>query len=790
MITFVENTFFIDLRESSYWFELTPKGHLRHLYYGKRLPLQDPTPLRQKYTQELSGLLLDEEEPTYCLDYQLLEYSSFGKGDLRESPVELEFSGGRFNVDLRYAGHALFSAEHLVSTSYADEIDLTLDWQSGGLPLPDLEGSETLVIRLTDSLRGVDLDLVYVVYAEFDILLRTTRIRNSGSQSFRVLKQMSVMLDLPNRAFSHLTLHGLWGKEAQATIQRLQTGTYTNSSQAGTSSNQHNPGLMLLAGDESNDAYGLNIIYSGNHYTSVSLHPLNLCRIQQGINPARFKKTLRVGEQLLAPLSVLTFSAAGSNGVSQRFHDFINDRLMPSSVRRKTRPIVYNNWEATFFDFTEKKLLSLAKKAKALGAEVFMLDDGWFGQRDDDRRSLGDYKVNQKKFPRGLLPFYEKIRELGLEAGIWVEPEMVSRDSDLFRSHPEYVLAESDRDPALGRHQLVLDLCNPAVRDYIVDSLTALFDALPISYVKWDMNRNLSDVSSHVLKNQEDVYHRYVLGLYDVLRRVFVPRPHLMLEMCSSGGNRFDLGMLAFAGLIWSSDDTDPIERLKIQAGLSHFYPLSAISNHVSSSPHQATFRTTPLSTRFNVASFGVLGYELDLDLLSPLEIKEIKEQIAFYKKWRETFQFGRFTRQQTLKKNKVIWQTIRQDGGVVGLFQTLSEALESFDKLQIVGLKPERMYRLQTKPQRLFLERFGELVKHALPIKLNPRGFAFSQLNKRYSLEDAVEDYEASGSMLESGIFLNNQFMGSHYNEQVRMLGDFGSSLYTIDALVKEETI
>jgi len=781
MIEIRDKTFYLQMRRSSYWFELTEHGHLRHLHYGPLLPIQDPTPLRLKYTQELSGLLIDPEDRLYSLDHLLLEYSSFGKGDFRESPLEIEWPDGRFNVDLSYAGYRHYRNSEPVSEEGDIPGDLSIDFLSLGLPAPDQEGAETLLIRLVDEFSLIAVDLIYLVYSDFDVIVRTTRVVNLGTEPFRILKQMSFMLDLPNRAFSHLTLHGLWGKEAHVSVAPLTVGTFSSGAETGTSSNQHNPGLMLLAGDESGYAYGLNIIYSGNHYTSVSLNSMNLCRVQQGLHPSRFKKTLSAGESFTVPLCIATFSDNFDNGVSQNFHDFINARLMPFAFREKPRPIVYNNWEATFFDFTEKKLLSLAKRAKSLGCELFMLDDGWFGSRDDDKRSLGDYHVNKKKFPRGLAPFYDKITGLGLEAGIWVEPEMISEDSDLYRAHPEYVLAEPGRTPATGRHQLVLDLCNPEVRDYLVKSLSELFDALPITYVKWDMNRNLSDVYSRVLGSQEDVYHQYVLGLYDVLRRVFTPRPHLMLEMCSSGGNRFDLGMLSFASLIWSSDDTDPIERLKIQEGLSYFYPPSAISNHVSSSPHQATFRTTPLSTRFNVASFGVLGYELDLDLLGPLEIKEIRDQIEFYKAHRELFQFGRFSRQKAVKKNKVIWQTVRDDRAVIGLFQTLGMALEPFDRLSVTGLEPDRFYVIETKPQRLFLERFGELIKHALPVKINPRGFAFAQLNKRYSLQDAVERYEASGKMLQHGILLKNQFLGSYYNEEVRMLGDFGSSLYTV---------
>lgn len=781
MIHIQDNTFYLQMRSTSYWFEVTKYGHLRHLHYGALLPIQDVAPVRLKHVQELgSSIVIDAAEPTYCLDYECLEYSSFGRGDFRESPVEVVFPDGRFNLDLTYADHALYQGDD----RDAKRADLYVDFAATGLPIPDPEGSETLVIRLHDQTRHVAVDLIYVVYAAHDIVLRTTRMVNLGAESVRLTKLMSMSLDLPNRAFRHVTLHGGWAKEAHAQEVPLAIGTYVNQAQTGTSSNQHNPGLMLVAQDGSGLAYGLNFIYSGNHYTSVSRSPMDLCRLQQGLPPHRFAKTLEPASSFVAPLSVLTCSDDGKNGVSAHFHDFINDKVMPPAVRHVVRPICYNNWEATFFHYDEKKLQGLAERAAKLGCEVFVLDDGWFGARDDDTKALGDYTVNPKKFKNGLEPFFRKIEALGLRAGIWVEPEMISEDSDLYRAHPEYVLADPAITPTTGRHQLVLDLANPAVRDYLVSSLGDLFDALPVTYVKWDMNRQLSDVYSRVLASQEAVYHDYVLGLYDVLRRVFTPRPHLMLEMCSSGGNRFDLGMLSFAACIWSSDDTDPIERLAIQGGLSQFYPLSALSNHVSGSPHQSTIRRTPLSTRFNVSAFGVLGYELNLKHLSGLEMKEISEQIAFYKEHRLRCQFGRFRRLPVTKANKVVWQVGDATTTLLGWFQMQAEAVEPFDRLIVAGLEPLATYRLSTKPQRLFLDRFGELIKHALPVDLNPSGVAFAKLAKHHALQDAVEVYEGSGAMFANGIYLNNQFMGSHYNAQVRMLGDFGSSLYLIERI------
>jgi len=427
--------------------------------------------------------------------------------------------------------------------------------------------------------------------------------------------------------------------------------------------------------------------------------------------------------------------------------------------------------------------MRLAKRAKRLGVELFVLDDGWFGKRNSDNAGLGDYTVNRKKLPGGLPKFAQKINRLGMQFGLWFEPEMVNPDSDLFRAHPEYAVRIPGREPSQGRNQLVLDLCNPKVRDYIVESVRGILTEAEISYVKWDMNRHMSDMYSPCLSNQGEFFHRCMIGLYDILNRIFGDQPQILLESCSSGGNRFDLGMLCFSPQIWASDDTDPVERLEIQKGLSYLYPLSTIGAHVSSAPHQQTLRPTPLSTRFNVASFGCLGYELDLKYLSRMEKREIREQITFYKTHRKTMQFGRFYRLDAQKANKQHWQTVAKDGqvSVAGFYQTQSTAGEGFDYLLLTGLDAKSRYTVRTRPQPLYVKRFGGLINHILPFHIHPDGFLVNLLNKFYTLTDCVEEYEGYGDLLLSGVKLNNQFIGSYYNAQTRLLGDFGSSLYVI---------
>ena len=469
--------------------------------------------------------------------------------------------------------------------------------------------------------------------------------------------------------------------------------------------------------------------------------------------------------------------------MSAHFHDFINRHIVRGAWQDRERPVLLNNWEAHFFQFTRGKLLRLARGARKLGAELFVLDDGWFGARNNDAAGLGDYTVNKKKLPRGMAHFSRQIHALGLKFGLWFEPEMVNRDSALFRAHPEYALTTPGKPPTLGRNQLVLDLCNPAVRDYIVAHVGRTLDEAEIDYVKWDMNRHISDARSPLLSNQGEFYHRYILGLYDVLGRIFGPRAHILLESCSSGGNRFDLGMLCFSPQIWCSDDTDPIERLTIQQGLSYLYPLSTMGAHVSAAPHQQTLRDTPLSTRFNVAAFGCLGYELDLKYLTPVEKREIRDQIAFYRAHRRTLQYGRFYRAATGKRQQTVWQCVdaESSAAVAGFFQGQTPAASGNDTLPLKGLLPEARYTVRTKPQRLFLKRFGGLIKHVLPVALHPNGFFMRMANRLFALDGCVESYTGSGMQLMQGVRLNTPFIGTGYNARVRMLGDFGSSLYTI---------
>lgn len=773
MIEEKDGLFRLTTNETSYWFRVTAFGHLEHIHYGARLHDQDPEGLVLKRTAMLgSSVIYDPSEPTYCLDSICLEWSGIGRGDYRQSPAELKMPDGSFACDFVYRSHRIIKG--------------TVSMDTLPSAYSDTDDCETLELTLEDESNSVTLVLYYTVFEQTNVITRRAVLKNNNEKPLVIRRLMSMMVDLPNKSFQLVTFDGGWIKEAHRHERPIAYGLYVNSSTTGASSNRHNPGFLLAeqsATETHGGVYGFNLIYSGNHYGAVELSNHDLVRVQLGINPHCFEWTLNQGEQFETPEAVMTYSGGGFNGLRAHFHDFVNNHIVCGDWKDKERPVLINNWEAHFFKFNQSKLLRLARRAKRLGIELFVLDDGWFGARNDDFAGLGDYGVNKKKLPQGMPRFADKIRKTGMTFGLWFEPEMVNENSDLFRAHPEYAVRTPGKTPALGRNQLVLDLCNPDVRDYIVESVGRILDEANISYVKWDMNRHISDAFSPLLANQGEFFHRYILGLYDVLARIFRPRPHILLESCSSGGNRFDLGMLCFSPQVWASDDTDPIERLKIQGGLSCLYPLSTMGAHVSEAPHQQTLRRTPLTSRFNAACFGCLGYEMDLIYLTRVERKEIKEQITFYKTHRRTFQYGRFARLPAHKSNKVHWQCTSDDGSeaIAGFFQTQATASEGGDFLPLTGLDPDARYTVSTRPQSLFIKRFGGLVKHILPVSLNPDGIVLRTVGRFYRLTDCVERYEAYGDMLNAGIRLNNQFVGSYYNEQTRLLGDFGSNLYVV---------
>lgn len=756
MIEIFENKIHLKNDVFSYAIAISDLGHLHHLYFGSPILSSDCEALIESHFVSYgSSIVLGQD---YSLDQIAQEISFKGKGDFRESSYEVVGSNNEFVSHLR------------VSKTYLNEL---IEFPKDFFYPRTNEQVEQLVIEMIDDYHPVLIKLFYTLYPT--VLVRHISITNHSNESLYIKKLMSAQFDVITQHCETITLNGTWGKEAQIKHDIVTSGSLVHQSLTGATSSLTNSGLMVKTDQM---VYGLNLIYSGNHYNSVSKHYDGSARIMMGINPSQFSVELLVHDTFESPCCVLTCSQEVYR-VSNQFHNFIKDYLLVPAPFEK--PVTYNHWEGTFFDYNHSKLLKFASKAKDCDMDLFVIDDGWFGHRDQDNNSLGDYFENSKKFPYGLSNTLDKIRSLGLKVGLWVEPEMISEDSELFRTRPHFAVGDPNHTRAKGRNQLVLDLCQKEVQDFIIKEVTRVIDQYGVDYIKWDMNRHHSDQFSIALENQYLFDVTYQKGLVRVLREIFNPRPHVFLEMCSSGGNRFDLGMLCVAQQIWTSDNTDAMDRLKIQEGTSMFYPLTCISNHVSGKVNAQTLRQNPLSTRFNVACFGALGYELDLSICSKVELDEIKEQIQFYKAHKDIILNGEFRVMHHPHTNRVCWQVIDKNQGIVGLFGLMNQALSEKELLVVKDLKQETKYKVLAKSQKLNLERFGELLKHVTNLPIHPYGSIMNTVSHYKSMDDGPFEKIASGALLEAGLPLNPVYLGTGYHDKIRIWGDFGSTLYTI---------
>ena len=748
MIECKDGLFHLTNRSLSCLLRVGRYGLLEQVHFGAPIRTEDAEAMAgQPGLGWGSSLLLNDKDTGSCPDAMALAWSGSGRGDFRESPLEMN----GMSTDFTYVNHKVLEQAPVMCS---------------GLPQTHGEG-ETLEITMEQP--GARLKLYFTLYET--AMTRFAVLENTGEAPIRLQKLMSYSMDLYG-TYTMTTFNGSWIAEMQRCDTAVGAARVVNESATGASSNQHNPGFLLSEEETTEDAgrvYGFNLIYSGNHYASARRSQQGFTRVMQGINPANFSKELKPGETFETPEAVLCYSGAGFGGLSMRMHKFVMDHVVPAYWRNKERPILYNSWEGCMFDFNQSRLMDLAHRAQKLGCELFVLDDGWFGARNNDLAGLGDYNVNLKKLPQGLSGLANKINKLGMEFGLWFEPESVNEDSDLYRAHPDWAL--TDAFPTIyGRHQLLLDLTKQEVRDYIVENVSHVLDSANITYVKWDMNRHSVAVGAKA--------HDYILGLYDVLRRIFEPRPQILLESCSSGGNRFDLGILCFGPQVWCSDNTDPISRLEIQGNLSYLYPQSTFGAHVSAAPHAQTLRNTPLTTRGNVSFFGCLGYELDLKHLVDVEVQEIKHQIELYKTYRGLFQFGTFRR---LKNG---WQVTQDGVTAAGVFHKLVDAAPGYEQLRLKGLDTGKVYHLRTRAQKIRVGQFAHLMKHVVPVNLNPDGAVLRTADKHYGLEDGAEGYRVSGSALNSGILLQPLFRGTGYDKNQRTQGDYGSNLYIIEEI------
>lgn len=780
LITFNNGVFHLNTQNTSYLARIFPTGHLENLYYGKRIKeTNDYTPLHEKFGIGYgNSVLYSKDDPTFTLDNICLEYSNNGNGDYRHSPIEVKMGDGSFSTDFLYHSHRIYDGIHKLD------------------PLPcaggDLTKVKTLEIDLIDEVSDLTLTLIYTVFYECDTFVRKVRLSNGSKESVFIKKLLSMQADLPHSDYTLLTFDGTWIRERHKHEKRLLPGLYVNDSTTGSSSNRHNP-LMILkknnATEFTGDCLAVNLIYSGNHYGAVEVSPFQKTRVMIGINPYLFEWRLNPGEAFTTPEAVLTFSVNGLNGVSGNLHRFIQNHIVRGPWSKRERPILINNWEATYFDFNQNKILSLAREAAKLGMELFVLDDGWFGNRNNDRSSLGDWIVNAKKLPGGLKALADSINEMGMMFGLWFEPEMINEDSRLYQEHPDWAVKIPGRRASQGRNQLVIDLTRQEVRDYLVATISDILASANIEYVKWDMNRHLSDYYSPSLaEKQGEFAHRYILGLYEIIQRIQAKHPQVLFESCSSGGNRFDLGLLCFMPQVWTSDNTDAWERIAIQRGTSYGYPLSTMGAHVSASPNHQTLRNTPLESRFNTAAFGILGYELDLNSLSPAEKRAIKAQVAFYKKHRRLLQFGHFYRlHDSVHGEKSAWMVVSEDKkeALLGFYQRLATPNPPSDIIITYGLDDDLLYRVEARKQSISIKSFGSLINHITPVKIKGDGLIHNTISNYYMLESETESYTAYGDLLNyAGIKIKQQFSGIGYNQDVRLMGDFGSRLYYFKAV------
>ncbi len=769
MVTIEGNLIALHTNNTSMVLSTARQGLLENLYYGGRIRVADAAPLLVKADAGYGCDVLRKDGEA-GLSGLRLELSPVLRGDYRRAALLARSAGGCMVRDFA------------VGTTQQQKAPAP----AGGMP-HGRGGDEVAAVSFTEP-GGLTVELFYTVFADADVITKRMRVTNHGKEPVELVRALSNQLDLPRGDYVLHTLTGAWARENDLTVTPLSRGVHLFGNNRGTSGNACNPFFFLAeagATEEAGGVYGFNLVYSGSHEASVEVDNFGRVRVLQGVSSEGFCWPLAPGESFLTPEAVMTFSAEGKGGMSRNMHRFVKNHIVPPAWQNRARPVLVNNWEGTYYDFNEAKLAGMMRIAAKLGAELFVLDDGWFGRRDADTRGLGDYDVNRKKLPGGLAGLADKCKQLGMQFGLWFEPEMVSADSFLYEQHPDWAVHAPGYEPCVGRHQYALDLCRGEVRDYIAESMGRVLDSCGIGYVKWDMNRNLSDCYSPALADQGMFMHSYTLGLYDLFRRICETRPDVLFEGCASGGNRFDLGVLYYMPQIWTSDDTDAYRRAFIQTGASYGYPQSVMGCHVSAAPNHQTLRETPLETRFNTAAFGLLGYELDMRYLSRFEREDIAAQIAFYKRHRMLLQFGDYCRVQTPQPGggycvMVVSpdRTEAMAGDFLGLLEPNSEA----PPLALRGLAPDKLYEVAVRRQKVTIDTFGGLINHILPVRVNPDGLLVKAAGAVKRLDTEAECYTAYGDLLmNAGVQRLQAFSGAGYSEDMRLVYDFASRLYYV---------
>ena len=682
--------FELDTRNTSYRIGIVDEeGFVGHIYYGQKIRPQKCDQFLRTCEAPFVPSKNNRERCSF-MDTFPTEYSGNGIGDYRESCIAVKTANGSRTVDLKFVDYDIVNGKPGISglpASFAGE-----------------EEVQTLVVHMMDGGCGIDVDLIYSVFEDEDVITRSVSVKNAGDKDIRLTKVYSACIDMDDEDFEMLTLHGSWARERQIERRPIAYGKQSVSSLRGESSHQDHPFMawMTKGTDQTTgDVYGMHFVYSGNFIAQIEKSQFDSIRAVMGIHSEGFEWWLTPGETFTAPEVVLTYSHDGLGQMTRNLHDFYRCHMIRSKYLHQKRPVLINNWEATYFDFDTDKLLAIAKSAAEHGIEMLVMDDGWFGHRNDDATSLGDWFVNENKIKGGLKHLVDEVNKLGLKFGIWMEPEMISPDSELYRKHPDWAFAVPERTATLSRNQYVLDLSRKEVRDYVYECVHNVISSANIEYVKWDMNRQLTDIGSVEFAGdrQGELAHRYVLGVYELQERLVNDFPDLLLENCSGGGARFDPGMLYYSPQIWCSDDTDAIERLSIQEGTELIYPLSTMGAHVSDCPNHTVGRSTPFMTRAHVALAGTFGYELDITKISEEERAMIPEQVSMYHKYNDLVREGDYYRVASYRENGLYdcWMVVAKDKSeaLVTYVQVLGRPNVHSRKIKLLGLDVAADYRL-----------------------------------------------------------------------------------------------
>ncbi len=691
-IVFNENSgeFHLYNHNISYLIKILRNGQMGQLYFGKRIPLKNDYGylIENRYRPTTSYMY--DGDYSFTLEHLKQEYPAYGTTDFRMPALEILQPNGSRITDFKYVSHKIYRGKPALE----------------GLPATYTEEeqeADTLELLLRDELLRIEMTLLYTIFQEENAVARSVRFENNGGETCQLTRAMSLSLDLPDDEYEWIQLSGAWGRERYVKTRMLQQGIQSVSSTRGASGHFHNPFVMLkrpTADEFQGEVIGLSLVYSGNFLAQAEVDTYKVTRLMIGINPFGFSWQLKPGEHFQTPEAVIVYSAQGMNGMSQTFHRLYRTRLARGFWRDRERPVLINNWEATYFDFTEERLIEIAKTAREDGVELFVLDDGWFGSRCGETSGLGDWWPNPARLPKGIKGLSETIEAMGMKFGLWFELEMVNRDSDLYRSHPDWIIRTPGRHASHGRKQYVLDFSREEVVNYIYELVAKLLREAKVSYIKWDMNRYITECfsESYGAEQQGEIFHRYILGVYRLYDRLNREFPEILFESCASGGGRFDPGLLYYAPQCWTSDDSDGVERQKIQYGTSYVYPISSMGAHVSITPNHQLNRITPLKTRGDVAAFGAFGYELDLARLTAEERELVREQVRFVKKYRKLIHTGTFYRLLSpFDGNFTAWMVVSADRrrALVAYFKLLNDVNREYRRLFLHGLDESLLYRM-----------------------------------------------------------------------------------------------